>query len=347
MLWKTLVLALGITALSVSAKTLLVLPVVAESEKASDLAAVNRLFRDAVQARTTDSLLPSPRSATCSERECARALGRNAGADQVVYSSLHRLGSKLIFSATVVTVENGEGFNQRLSAVSIEDMEAVSLRMADALVLRKNTEQVASLDNITAKETDKEPERRRSLYNGGIALGYLFPMGSSFSTGEEGDLHQYSQMIRFTWLNTWEFRNDLALGADVAWSTPNAFGADLNLRYLFGRGDYTPFLGGGIGLHYVGDDKNGDENKRNSGPALNAQGGMMLFRTYDVNVMLRGQYQVIFNSDLDHGPAIDVGVSFRNKDKSPGGGGSSSGGLGMWGYAGLGLLFLMIVGAAN
>src|SRR5690606_33648703 len=106
------------------------------------------------------------------------------------------------------------------------------------------------------------------------------------------------------------------------------------------RNDISPFVGGGIGLHYT----SGAEGDLPTAPALNAQAGVMLFRTYDVNVMLRGQYQVIFNSEVDHGPAIDVGVSFRDRDK---GRGAKDDGIGFWGYAGLGLLFLLIVGAAN
>lgn len=334
-----------------SARTLLVLPVTGETENPSDLAAVNRLFREAVLHRHAGEAVAPPAPADCGDRECARATAARLQADEVIYSSLYRLGARWIFSATRMNTDGTEAFSQRLTAGTIEDMEAVAQRMADALILRKSLEQVATLDNITAKEQDQEPERRRSLYNGGVALGYLFPVGNSFSYLEDdydsGDpvRREYDQMIRLTWLNTWEFRNDLNLGADVTWSTPYAIGADLNLRYLFNRGDFSPFLGGGIGLHYVKSDEDGygGDNKRNSGPALNVQGGVMLFRTYDVNVMLRGQYQVVFNSDMDHGPAVDVGVSFRPKEEK--GGGKSDSNLGSWGAVGLTLALLMVLGA--
>ena len=135
-------------------------------------------------------------------------------------------------------------------------------------------------------------------------------------------------MIRMSWLNSWDFHNNFALGAELVWNVPSSFGADANLRYMFGRGDFTPFVGGGLGLHYVqGDEESGtgSENKRNSGPALNAQAGMLMFRTYDVNVMLRGEYQVIFNDDVDHGVAVDVGVTFGDKGAKSGGNNGNSG----------------------
>jgi hypothetical protein len=330
---------------AVSAKTMLVLPVAGEGIEAGDLASVDRLFREAVEMRYAGVV--SLGSAACGDRACALEAVKAAGTDEVVYSSVYKLGARWIFSASVIGSDGTGGFSQRLTGSTVEDMEALTARMADALTARRSTEQVASLDNITAKETENEPDRRRSLYNAGLALGYLFPVGNSFDyEASSGARKHYDQMIRFTWLNSWEFRNDMALGADLTWSIPSVIGADLNLRYHFNRTDVSPFVGGGVGLHYVSGGGRFDEEERKSGPALNGQAGLMLFRTYDVNVMLRGQYQVIFNTDMDHGVAVDVGVSFRDKEKS-GGGAKKDEGIGFWGYAGMGLLFLMIVGAAN
>lgn len=333
-----------------SARTLLVLPVSGSGLAADDLASVNRLFREALEMRHAGPVTVG--TASCEDRACAlQALGA-APADEVVYSSIYLLGTRWIFSASVVAADGAAGFSQRLTGATIEDMEALTIRMADALMSRRTTEQVASLDNITAKEAEEDPTRRRSLYHAGVALGYVFPVGTSYSYVSESPYvhpperkrHGYDQMVRLTWLNSWEFHNDFALGADLVWTTPYAIGADVSLRYMLNRSDFTPFIGGGLGLHYVRGDAGieGDENKRNSGPAVNVQGGMMLFRTYDVNVMLRGQYQVIFNSDIDHGPAIDVGVSFRDRDKSKGS--RRDDGLGFWGYTGITLATLMVIG---
>jgi hypothetical protein len=346
---SSLLLGLTLLAASVPARTALVLPVSGEGIAAADLPAVNRLFQEAFESRYPGQVKPGKTG--CGDRLCALEAVKADPADEVIHSSLYKLGGRLIFSAAVVNADGSGSFNQRLTAISVEDMEALTARMAEALATRRTTEQVANIDNITERETENEPNRRRSLYNGGLALGYGFPVGNSFDYEENGIAKQYEQMIRFTWLNTWEFRNDLALGADVTWAAPNVVGADLNLRYHFNRGDVSPFVGGGVGLHYVAGGGMLDEEERKSGPALNGQAGVMLFRTYDVNVMLRGQYQVIFNSDIDHGPAFDVGVSFRSKDKKTGNDAvprsSDDDGMGIWGYTGLGALFLFIVGSAN
>jgi hypothetical protein len=340
-------------ATAVHAKSVLVFPVSGEGAEARDLASVTRLFKDALDGRSRDNVTLA--KTPCDDRECALARAKTAGveAEELVYSSFYKLGKKWIFSATIVGADGSNSFSQRLTAASIEDMEAVTLRMADALMSRKTSEQVASVDNITEKEQEQEPERRRSLYRGGVAIGYLFPLGSSFEYVDNYDnsnnpeIHGYRQMIRLTWLNTWEFRNNLQLGTDIVWNVPTSIGADASLRYLFGRGDFTPFVGGGLGLHYVKGDAHNDlaeGGKRNSGPTLNAQGGMLMFRTYDVNVMLRGQYQVILNSDVDHGVAMDVGVSFGNKDGGKASGGSGSGdGWSTLEYVGAGFLTLIVL----
>ncbi len=339
-------LALAFAASLAPGQTLL-LPIAGGAEN-PDLETVNRLFTAVMEDRYPARLIT--RGSPCETRSCALEAAGAAGAAEVIHSSLHRLGSRWIFAATVMDSAGRNAFSQRLTAGSIEDMEMVTRRMADALASRQDAEKVATVDNITQREVESEPERRRSLYSSGVSLGYLFPVGNSFGYVNRDEFgpdrhHEYSQMIRLGWLNTWEFRNDLNLGAEVIWSIPYAIGADLNLRYLFNRGDVSPFVGGGLGLHYVKSDEGPGTpaNKRNSGPALNAQGGLMLFRTYDVNVMLRGQYQVVFNSDVDHGPAFDVGVSLRPKEGR--GAAKQDDGLGFWGYAGITLLTLMVIGA--
>ncbi len=296
---KIVLMILSLAAFA-SAEKLLLLPMAGDADKAADISTVNQLYRDVVEAQFKGTLLSPPAGVSCNDRECALKVAREARADGVIYSTLNRLGSKWIFSSTIMGVDGNNVFNQRLTALSIEDFEAVTKRMADALLNRKETEQVASLDNITEKENTQEPERRRSLSASGVALGYLWPTNDSLQ-------NQYSQVIRVAWLNDWELRNNFVLGAELIWGVGASIGGDLNLNYVFSRTDISPFVGGGVGLHFYGYDNAAD---RRSGPTLNMQGGMFLFRTYDVHVRLRGQYQVTFNSDMDQGFILDAGFTF-------------------------------------
>ena len=84
-----------------------------------------------------------------------------------------------------------------------------------------------------------------------------------------------------------------------------------------------------------------DNKKRNSGPTTNLQGGMIFFRTYDIHLMARAEYQVTFNSDYDNALLFDVGVVYRPKEKSESGGGWGS----FWKYYLIGVLVLGAMGA--
>jgi hypothetical protein len=313
--------ALTLSALPVSAKTLLLLPVTGDSSvDGQTLAAVNRLFREAVESRRSE-VMSVTGEAACGDRECALAKAKAAGADEVLYSNYYRLGARWLFSAGIVRADGSRPFTQRLTVLSVEDMEAVTSRMAEAVTSRSTTEDVASIDNVTEyEEKDNQVRRRRSTFSMGLAAGYLFPSGESFNYLREDannsssnySLTGYDLIPRFTWMNMWEFRNDMALGLDVAWGAPHVFGGDLNVFYLMGRGDFTAFLGGGTGFHAMkGDDDPASSGKRNAGPALNAQAGVLLFRTYRTNVMVRAEFLQTYTTDRDRGLAIDVGLVFH------------------------------------
>ncbi|HEX2612297.1 MAG TPA: hypothetical protein VHO02_01735 [Fibrobacteria bacterium] len=305
-----------------SAKTLLLLPVAGDSSvDAQTLAAVNRLFREAVESRRAEVLSVSGAASACGDRDCALSAAKAAGADEVLYSNYYRLGSRWLFSAGIVRADGSRPFTQRLSVLSVEDMEAVTVRMAEAVTSRSTTEDVASLDNLTEyEEKDNQLKRRRSTYSTALSLGYLFPYGNSFNYLKADDNNpssnfsetQYDFIPRFTWTNMWEFRNGMALGLDVVWGVPHVFGGDLNVFYLMGRGDFSTFVGGGTGFHALrGDDGSGSSDKRNAGPALNAQAGVLLFRTYRVNVLARAEYLEVFTTDRERGLAVDVGLVFH------------------------------------
>ena len=177
----TLMAVFALVSFPVTARTLLVLPVTGDLEKASDASTVNELYKDALQASYPGTVKTVKDTGSCADKECAAALAKGANADEAVYSTLKRLGSKWIFSSTIVNADGRDAFNQRGTATNLEDLEAVTKRVSDAIVARKSVDQVASLDNITAKEENSEPTRRMSLFNTGFSLGYLLPTGGTYA----------------------------------------------------------------------------------------------------------------------------------------------------------------------
>ena len=77
--------------------------------------------------------------------------------------------------------------------------------------------------------------------------------------------------------------------------------------------DSSPFYGLGLGLHRTlsfNDDIESSEK-----PSINIQAGLMLFRTYDINVLFRSKYLHIFNDNSDNAFIIDIGIQ-KKRDES-------------------------------
>lgn len=97
-------------------------------------------------------------------------------------------------------------------------------------------------------------------------------------------------------------------------------GLDVNVMYPFmgssNKSEVDPFIGGGLGLHFIGRDRN-DSGKTSvaarGGMGLNLIAGAVFFRNYDFNIMIELKY---FNylrefDDLRYqGIGLNVGVTF-------------------------------------
>ena len=166
----------------------------------------------------------------------------------------------------------------------------------------------------------KESEPRHSLYMTGASVGYLFPISGSYSYQKasgggvlptNASTESPSQILRVSMQNILQF-NSLLLSTDgFIGLLPDQFilGADMSLNYLFGKGMVSPFAGGWLGIHY-GPVDDGSEDKLYTSPAVNAQGGLLFFRGYDVNIILRGQYVKVLGGDRDNGVVADAGVVY-------------------------------------
>ncbi len=313
-IWVGILCAAGL----VSANSLLVVPVSGETDRPADMATIDRLYRDALEADFRGTVLPvSNAGQSCADRECLADAARRVGADKVVYSTFSRLGSKWVFSSTLMKADASDAFNQRLTVSSVEEMETATQQMASALLNHAIPQQAENKGPASDKSEDKSSQSSHTLTSSGFAAGYFWPLGESFGH-EEGSpptfVQPHSQIVRLSWLNSWELPNNMLLDGDIVWGFSDAsFGADANLNYIFNQNDFSPFLGGGLGLHWVF----GDyvvSTTRQSGPAVNVQGGLFMFRNSDVHLMLRGEYQMIFNSDIEKLIAVDVGISVRKLD---------------------------------
>lgn len=97
-------------------------------------------------------------------------------------------------------------------------------------------------------------------------------------------------------------------------------GIDINVMYPFmgksNKSEVDPFIGGGLGLHFIGRDR-GDSGKTTvsarGGLGLNLIGGAVFFRNYDFNIILEIKYFNYlreFDDQRYQGIGLNVGATF-------------------------------------
>tara|TARA_Y100001970_G_scaffold39113_1_gene48131 strand:+ start:1779 stop:2780 length:1002 start_codon:yes stop_codon:yes gene_type:complete len=269
----------------------------------SDISTIYTLFVNGLDKHISNIELSS---LSCINSECALDHLSKTNNDEIIYTKIQKLGQKFIFSASIL--DNNNEFTSSATAMSIEDMDQVCLRLSKSIAFKETFEESADIENITQKE-EEEPLRRQSISRIGMGLGYLFPFSD---TGDEN----ISQSIYFGTNYYYEFKNNTALLLEFGMGMP-FFGLDLSFLKFTNIIDTSPFYGLGIGLYDSYDSNNRNTNTYNhghttqtqessSGIGLSLQGGVMLYRTYNINVIARAKYLVVTNSDIDNGLILDI-----------------------------------------
>ena len=282
----------------------------------NDIETINTLFVDALKQHIDNIDVSSD---ICSNDECALDKLSKTDNDEVIYSRLQKLGSKIIFLASILNSD--ESFNTKVTALSIEDMDQVCLRLAKSVALRQTLDESADVENIT-EEDEKDVARRKSLGRTGISFGYFFPFEGIEYThenpwpddGVSTDVNHKFFKINFNYYH--EFKNNSALMYEFGGASPGFMFLDLNFMKFKNKVDTSPFYGGGIGLFNIVKDNTYDNRNDDGGIGLNLQAGVLLYRTYDFNVLIRAKFIQVLNDDFDRGIMFDVGVQWKRSERS-------------------------------
>jgi hypothetical protein len=308
---------LGIAAYS-QAKPILLLRLLDESGQLEDIRSIEHLYKESLETYYQGNVVFASENDALGDKETAIAKAKELGFERVIFSKVLKLGGKWIFTSSITNIDGSDYYSQRSTIQTVEDFEPLSDRIANSLINQKTMEQVVNVDNVSEADSI-EPLRRKSLQKTGLALGYFYPINKSFPYKEDGEIIQkYTQVIKLGWIGSWELKKNFALNTELIWNVPVSIGGDLNALWLKTKTDITPVLGGGLGLHFVTTGKvDSDDRRRYSGPTLNAQAGMMFFRTYQAQVYARVQYHMILNSNLDNGVSFDVSILYQKREKIP------------------------------
>jgi hypothetical protein len=265
--------------------------------------------------------------AACDDAACAAEMGGRHGASRVVYGSLSRLGGKVILRIRALRIGAASPYYaEQITATSEEDLDAVVRRVADGIVTGRSNADQATIDTVTDEET-LVPRRRASRSGFGPRAGFMFPAAGSYGDTERMTslrlTHLYETrkfLVESTPLLGLAWRSDT-----LEWTILDIFGAR-----IFGVGDFTPYVGAGLGVHSVHVEKMGTATSRFDGniysyPTSQSQTettltgdigvGLLALRTYDFVVVVEVRYHYVF-ADFDrlggdgaHGIALTFGTS--------------------------------------
>lgn len=253
----------------------------------------------------------------CDDPECANAAGVAAGARHVIYGSLSRLGSKIILAIRGLRVGDPlPDYSDQLVASSEEDLDTVIRRVAESFAAGRPNAQRPSVDTVTEEET-LEPRRRASRSGLGLRAGFVFPVDQSY--GDVDRLTSLRLSIRYETRN-YHVETTPLLGFAWRGETLEWTPFDLFVARLFGKGDFAPFIGAGLGISALHVEHrsyvtygtaqypvSSDESETTIAGDIGA--GFLVLRTYDFVIVFDLRYHYVF-ADFDaHGLSLRLGIS--------------------------------------
>lgn len=267
-------------------------------------------FRDLLQAALSTrphTRFVTPPQETCGDEACARRLGDQVGADVAVHSVLGRLGERISVLVVATNVSSGDPLWQdRMAVAESGELDVAAERLARALLSGRSVERGRELGSISEDEA-RTPTRMQGT--SGLTAGLLFaaPIGGSAGGGPPGFGGSFGY-----WFEGSSFAIEPRLTLRAAGSESGEsnewthWGLDLGVYWLPLQGFVSPFVGGGIGLHYLSArrlERTGvaiptETLGREEGwaPGLFVRGGVYLFRTWRVRVSFVADFDITWKS---------------------------------------------------
>lgn len=243
----------------------------------------------------------------CSDLRCAGYVGKTLSADLVVLGNLDRLGEKIIIQFTLFDVAATEVLiSDYLNALTIEELDIVVRRVAKSIANRRKINTTVEVHSVTEQEA-LTPLQRQASVSWGFNTGYLYP-----TSGYDDISRQFILDIR----NIYE-TNDYAVTSVLGLRKGLIF--NIGGMYFLSRRDVSPFVGAGLGFHFVSHNKqhprvfNGNEfelaeEKKEDGFELIINTGFIAFRTYNFRVLVNMEFSNTFNDYNDRALAFTIGI---------------------------------------
>jgi hypothetical protein len=223
---------------------------------------------------------------------------REAGADELVLLSADRLGDKLMLQVRLLeTAGERNLLTDAMPVASVEDLDTAMERMAAALARRQPVAEGREVGSVLENE-GLNTRRRTAIHQSSLTAGYLWPIGEISFNGK-------ARAFTAAWNLGIEDRSFDA-GYSVGWRQGPAL--LLYSHWLSRPRDICPFVGGAAGFHWVRNKDDRGQTSLDDGFHTAAQAGLILFRTYDFQMVLQGEYAVTWNDTQDRAWFFSLGI---------------------------------------
>jgi hypothetical protein len=243
--WAALVILTLMAAKTAHAAEIAVFPVQGTNLSAGEMAAIGALMVSAYAAQARQPVLnpyevQPALQRTGSERDSARELGLR----EYIHVEAVRLENRITLSAVLRNQYGSDLYAVRATAMSLDDMEVVSERVASALWRRTPLEYTRSIDSVTGKEM-RAPNRLFLEKIFGARFAMVLPVARHLDV-QPGLLAEFDARL--------EQRDYfLELGGGLIFPTELAsrqgFGgllAHLGGSYYLSHANVSPYIGAGL-----------------------------------------------------------------------------------------------------
>jgi len=238
----------------------------------------------------------------------ASSKGRIIGADKAIIGTLTQLGGKITAEVQLIDVASSTAeFSDRFSAESESDLDVVLRRLAEAVAGKDKVDSDVNKFALTDEETE-ESRRRKSYITSGMSFGFGFPLGDSYSGVD--NLKALAWNMRYE-AGKFVVDNSIAANCGMAKIVVDTISGDtknkgvfiipwdIGLRYLLMPDqDISPYIGAGLGFHFIFAAKIDDDTQVVNGDqamALHFATGLYAFQSYDFRLSVDAKYTIVFS----------------------------------------------------
>lgn len=258
------------------------------------------LVHDLQKARPADlvmELRPEPLMAQAPVLELMQE-ARGAGVDELVLISTDRLGGKLMLQLRLLETQGEQNLlTDALPVAAVEDLDVAMERVAEAIAQRQPVAESRQVGKVLENE-GLNTRRRTAIRQTTLQAGYLWPIGQD---GDSGQGRKFTASMS----SGMEERNFDA-GYSLAWRNGPAL--LLYSDWLMQSRDLCPFVGGAAGFHWSRFKESSGDYDLDDGLHTSARAGLILYRTYQFQIVLQTEYAVTWNDHQDRAWHFSLGI---------------------------------------